>query len=167
LPRPPKTVRLAVDPSWDISVHTLKRSTIAVASDDDATYNAIDDELLEITKRRNDIASQMLSMLEDSTFDGKKFNEAKAQGLIVAAVSSTRRWRPRKPGNKAVDEGRQRAHRRGRSLDRARRVANRQCSPTEVARPGVFSQWSGPRCVERARAAGGRSVAPDGRWSSD
>jgi hypothetical protein len=39
----------------------------------------------KITKLRNDIASQMLSMLEDSTFDGKEFNEARADGLIKAA----------------------------------------------------------------------------------
>jgi hypothetical protein len=72
-------------PLGPLGVQTLKRSTTALASNDDATYNAIEDELLEITKRRNDIASQMLSMLEDSTFDGREFNEPKAQGLIRAA----------------------------------------------------------------------------------
>ena len=72
-------------PLGPLGVHTLKRSTTALASDDDATYNAIESELLEITKRRNYIASQMLSMLEDSTFDGKGFNEAQAQELIKAA----------------------------------------------------------------------------------
>jgi arylsulfatase A-like enzyme len=72
-------------PVGQLGVHTLKRSTTALASNDDATYNAIEDEILELTQRRNDIASQMLSMLEDSTFDGREFNEAKAQGLIKAA----------------------------------------------------------------------------------
>ena len=28
-------------------------------------------------------------------------------------------------------------------------------------------RWSGPRCVERARVVGGRSVAEDGPWSCD
>jgi hypothetical protein len=72
-------------PVVPLGVHTLERSTTALASNDDATYNAIEDELIAITKRRNDIASQMLSMLEDSTFDGKEFDKAKAQGLIKAA----------------------------------------------------------------------------------
>jgi hypothetical protein len=72
-------------PVGPLGVHTLERSTTALASSDDATYNAIEDELLEITKQRNDIASQMLSMLEDSTFDGKEFDRAKAEGLIKAA----------------------------------------------------------------------------------
>jgi hypothetical protein len=62
-------------------------STTALASNDtnDATYTTIENRLLDITQQRNAIASQMLSMLEDSTFDGKAFNEAKAQGLINAA----------------------------------------------------------------------------------
>jgi hypothetical protein len=71
-------------PVGPLGVHTLKRSTTALASDD-TTYNAIEDELLEITRQRNGIASQMLSMLEDSTFDGKEFNESKAERLIKAA----------------------------------------------------------------------------------
>jgi hypothetical protein len=72
-------------PVGPLGVVTLKRSTTALASNDDATYNKIEDELLEITKRRNDIASRMLAMLEDSTFDGREFSEATAQGLIKAA----------------------------------------------------------------------------------
>jgi hypothetical protein len=72
-------------PLGPLGVVTLKRSTTALASNDDATYNKIEDELLEITKRRNDIASRMLAMLEDSTFDGREFNEAKAKEFIEAA----------------------------------------------------------------------------------
>ena len=74
-------------PLGPLGVKTLKLSTTALASNDmnDATYNKIENELLDITKRRNAIASQMLSMLEDSTFDGKEFNEEKAEGLIKAA----------------------------------------------------------------------------------
>jgi hypothetical protein len=72
-------------PLGPLGVVTLKRSTTALASNDDATYNKIEDELLEITKRRNDIAARMLAMLEDSTFDGREFNEAKAKEFIEAA----------------------------------------------------------------------------------
>jgi hypothetical protein len=74
-------------PVGPLGVKTLEMSTTALASNDtnDATYTRLENELLDITKRRNAIASQMLSMLEDSTFDGKGFNEAKAQGLINAA----------------------------------------------------------------------------------
>jgi hypothetical protein len=74
-------------PLGPLGVKTLKLSTTALASNDtnDDTYNRIENQLLDLTKRRNAIASQMLSMLEDSTFDGKVFNEAKAQGLINSA----------------------------------------------------------------------------------
>ena len=74
-------------PLGPLGVRTLEMSTTALASNDtnDDTYNRIENQLLDLTKRRNAIASQMLSMLEDSTFDGKEFNEAKAQWLINAA----------------------------------------------------------------------------------
>jgi endonuclease III len=74
-------------PLGPLGVKTLEMSTTALASNDsnDATYNKIENELLDLTQQRNAIASQMLSMLEDSTFDGKGFTEAKAQGLINAA----------------------------------------------------------------------------------
>jgi hypothetical protein len=71
-------------PVGPLGVRTLKMSTAGLVGDD-TTYNAIENELLEITKRRNDIAAQMLSMLEDSTFDGKELNEARAEALIKAA----------------------------------------------------------------------------------
>jgi hypothetical protein len=70
-----------------VGVHTLKRSTVALSSSDDAVYNLIEDEIAAITVLRNDIAGQMLEMLEDSTFDGKPFNRAKAQGLIASAAA--------------------------------------------------------------------------------
>jgi hypothetical protein len=74
-------------PVGPLGVKTLKLSTTALASNatNDATYNKIENELIDITKRRNAIASRMLSMLEDSTFDGKEFNENKAKELIEAA----------------------------------------------------------------------------------
>jgi hypothetical protein len=75
-------------PVGPLGVVTLEKSTTALASGsstDDSTYTKIEDELSDLTKRRNDIASQMLSMLEDSTFDGKEFNEEAAEGLIEQA----------------------------------------------------------------------------------
>ncbi len=71
-------------PVGPLGVQTLIKSTTALAGDD-ATYATIEDEILDLTKQRNAIASQMLSMLEDSTFDGKDFNEGKAEGLIEQA----------------------------------------------------------------------------------
>jgi hypothetical protein len=38
-------------PVGPLSVQTLKKSTTALASDDDSTYNAIESQLLEITRR--------------------------------------------------------------------------------------------------------------------
>jgi hypothetical protein len=74
-------------PKGQLGVKTLKLSTTALASNDanDATYTRIENKLIDITQRRNAIASQMLSILEDSTFAGKEFKEQEARELIRAA----------------------------------------------------------------------------------
>jgi hypothetical protein len=71
-------------PVGALGVQTLIMSTTALTGDD-ATYNAIENQIINITNQRNAIASQMLSMLEDATFNGKELNEKNAQGLIKAA----------------------------------------------------------------------------------
>jgi hypothetical protein len=74
-------------PKGPLGVKTLKLSTKALASNDanDATYTKIENQLIDLTQRRNAIASQMLSILEDSTFSGKEFKEHDAKEVIEAA----------------------------------------------------------------------------------
>ncbi len=75
-------------PVGPLGVVTLVKSTTALASGsstDDSTYTKIEGELSDLTVQRNAIASQMLEMLEDSTFDGKEFDERKAEQLIDQA----------------------------------------------------------------------------------
>ena len=63
-------------------------STRAVASGDatsDATYTALEDRIQDLTARRNDIAGQMIDMLEDAAFHDKKIDERKARRLIDQA----------------------------------------------------------------------------------
>ena len=63
-------------------------STRAVASGDstnDATYTALEDRTRDLTARRNDIAGQMIDMLEDAAFQDQKVDEHEAQRLTDRA----------------------------------------------------------------------------------
>jgi hypothetical protein len=59
-------------------------STQALAGDD-TTYAFLEQQIREITATRNDIAGQMIAMLEDAAFDNKPIDEAKAVFLIKQA----------------------------------------------------------------------------------
>jgi hypothetical protein len=59
-------------------------STTAL-SGDDATYATLEAQIKSITTSRNNIASQMISMLEDAAFNNHPIDEAKAQQLIDQA----------------------------------------------------------------------------------
>ena len=52
---------------------------------DDATYAALDQQIKDITARRNRIADQMLNILEDAEFHGIPVDEFKAAELIFEA----------------------------------------------------------------------------------
>jgi hypothetical protein len=63
-------------------------STRAVASGDatnDETYTALEDRIHDITARRNDIAGQMIDMLENAAFHDQKIDEREARRLIDRA----------------------------------------------------------------------------------
>jgi hypothetical protein len=59
-------------------------STTALAGDD-ATYAILEAQIRAITARRNDIAGQMIAMLEAAAFDNQPIDEAKAVRLIGEA----------------------------------------------------------------------------------
>jgi arylsulfatase A-like enzyme len=60
-------------------------STTALASDD-ATYAILEAQIKDITVKRNDIAAQMIEMLEDAAFNNRPIDEAEAKQLIDEAL---------------------------------------------------------------------------------
>jgi len=71
------TGRLGIDTLTGISTQALKG--------DAATYATLEDRINDITNRRNVIAGQMIDMLEDAAFNGKKIDEAQAKRLTDEA----------------------------------------------------------------------------------
>jgi hypothetical protein len=64
---------------------TLTGLSTRALSGDDATYAALDAKLVALTQRRNEIASQMIAMLEDAEFHGIAVDGGKAERLIHEA----------------------------------------------------------------------------------
>jgi hypothetical protein len=52
---------------------------------DAATIDALDGRLNDLTKRRNAIAAEMISMLEAAAFDNQSIDERQAEQLIEQA----------------------------------------------------------------------------------
>ena len=76
-------------PTGRLGIATLTGiSTSAVASGDptnDGTYTALEGRIRDITARRNDIAGQMIAMLENAAFHDQKIDEKEAKRLIDRA----------------------------------------------------------------------------------
>jgi arylsulfatase A-like enzyme len=75
-------------PTGKVGLTTLTGiSTRALKSSDpsDATYTALEEQIVDLTQRRNAIAGQMIAMLEDAAFNGKEIDEQQAKGLIDQA----------------------------------------------------------------------------------
>jgi arylsulfatase A-like enzyme len=60
-------------------------STKALSSTDPGIYNSLEAQINSITATRNDIAGQMIKMLEDAAFNNRPINEAVAASLIKRA----------------------------------------------------------------------------------
>jgi hypothetical protein len=72
-------------PVGKLGLKTLRGiSTLALKSDD-ATYVALEDKIVDLTKRRNEIAQKMITILENASFHGREINEEKAEHLIEQA----------------------------------------------------------------------------------
>jgi hypothetical protein len=72
-------------PVGKLGLKTLRGiSTLALKSDD-ATYAALEDKIVDLTKRRNEIAQKMITILENASFHGREINEEKAEHLIEQA----------------------------------------------------------------------------------
>jgi hypothetical protein len=67
---------------------TLRISNSALISNDsgDATYNQLENNLINLNAQRNSLASQMIQILEDAAFNGKTIDPAVASSLIQQAT---------------------------------------------------------------------------------
>lgn len=74
-------------PVGQFGLGTLRISNSALISNDsdDATYNQLENNLINLNAQRNSIASQMIQILEDAAFNGKPIDPAVASSLIQQA----------------------------------------------------------------------------------
>ncbi|HEU5199235.1 MAG TPA: hypothetical protein VFU32_06340 [Ktedonobacterales bacterium] len=80
-----KKINAPVD---QLSLDSLVISTAAEQSgsaSDDSTYTNLENQLAQFTTQRNDLAGQMISMLENAAFNGHAINEQAAKHLIDQA----------------------------------------------------------------------------------
>ena len=74
-------------PFGSFAMNTLKASTAALASADDATYNSIENTIAGLTSQRDALASQIRAGLNAAAFDGQALDEQQAKGWIDQAQS--------------------------------------------------------------------------------
>jgi hypothetical protein len=74
-------------PVGQLALASLVVSTRALESNDagDATYNQLENQLVSFTNQRDDLAAQMLALLEGAEFNGQTIDQQQAQQLISQA----------------------------------------------------------------------------------
>jgi hypothetical protein len=72
-------------PLGDLGVLTLTGISTTALKGDDATYSLLEARITDITAKRDDIAGQMIKMLEDAAFRNSSIDEATAASLIKQA----------------------------------------------------------------------------------
>src|SRR6202040_1942537 len=72
-------------PLGDLGFRTLTGMSTTALKSDDATYGVLTAQIKAIIAKRNDIAGQMIAMLEDAAFNNKPIDEAAAAFLIKQA----------------------------------------------------------------------------------
>jgi hypothetical protein len=72
-------------PFGDLGFLTLTGISTKALGGDDATYSLLEAQIQDITAKRNNLAGQMIKMLEDAAFNDRPINEAKAATLIKQA----------------------------------------------------------------------------------
>jgi hypothetical protein len=72
-------------PLGDLGILTLTGISTTALKGDDATYSLLEARIKDITAKRDDIAGQMIKMLEDAAFKERPINEATAASLIKQA----------------------------------------------------------------------------------
>jgi hypothetical protein len=72
-------------PTGTLGIATLTGISTQALQGDDATYAALESQIVNLTNQRNAIASQMIAMLENAAFSGQKIDEGAAKSLIAQA----------------------------------------------------------------------------------
>jgi hypothetical protein len=72
-------------PLGPLGFNTLTGISTTALAGDDAAYAILEAQIQAITTQRNQIAAQMIDMLEDAAFNNQPIDEAKAQQLINQA----------------------------------------------------------------------------------
>jgi hypothetical protein len=72
-------------PLGDLGFLTLTGISTKAVGGDDTTYALYEAQINDITAKRNNLAGQMIKMLEDAAFNDRPINEAKAASLIQQA----------------------------------------------------------------------------------
>ena len=81
---PPHTSRSTLQ-LGKLGLRTLTGISTAALKSDDATYAALENKIMDLTKRRNEIALKMITILENASFHGHEINEEEAEHLIEQA----------------------------------------------------------------------------------
>lgn len=85
-------------PLGELGMDALSISTTALAGDDQ-TYATLENQITSITAQRNAIAGQMLQLLNDAEFNGKRINEGASERLIDQANQLLEQVRSLSGGN--------------------------------------------------------------------
>ena len=72
-------------PLGELGIRTLTGISTSALKGDDTTYTLLEAQIDAITKRRDEIAEQMIGLLEAAAFDDRPINEARAARLIDEA----------------------------------------------------------------------------------
>jgi hypothetical protein len=72
-------------PTGELGIKTLTGISTRALKGDDATYAALDSKIVDLTNRRNEIAGQMIAILENAAFNGQEVDEGAARHLIDEA----------------------------------------------------------------------------------
>src|SRR5207245_3970738 len=74
-------------PFGQFAMDTLKASTAALASTDDAKYNSIENTIASLTSQRDSLAARMRSALNAAAFDGQAISNSQAGEMVSQAKS--------------------------------------------------------------------------------
>jgi hypothetical protein len=72
-------------PTGELGIKTLTGISTRALKGDDATYAALESKIVNLTNRRNEIAGQMIAILENAAFNGQEVDEGAAKHLIDEA----------------------------------------------------------------------------------
>lgn len=72
-------------PTGELGIKTLTGISTRALEGDDATYAALESKIVDLTNRRNQIAGQIIAILEGAAFNDQKVDEGEAKRLLDEA----------------------------------------------------------------------------------